>query len=60
MKVIVLGSGVVGTRFHQPGMGLRTEAQTHIGREPLEQRAGISGLGFMTFFGSQCPSGNRG
>ena len=48
------GSGVLSRRsmrFVGRGLMLRTQSQSHIGGQPLEQRAGIPRLAFMSFFG---------
>ena len=48
------GSRVLSSRsmrFVSRGLVLRTQPQSHIGGEALEQRAGIPRFAFMSFFG---------
>lgn len=54
------GCSVFSGRLCEPGVVLRAQSQTDIRGQPLEQRAGVPRLSFVTFFSSQCPSGNRG
>lgn len=50
------GGGILGARrsgFRRPQWLRRTQAETHIRGQSLEQRTGISGFGFVSFFRDQ-------